>query len=260
MYSAIGVEPTKLTAATSGCARSASTASLSPLTTLKTPSGSPAAFSSSAMRCRGGVALRRLQHEGVAAGERHREHPHRHHRREIEGRDPGADAERLAHRPAVDAAPDLLRILALQKLRDTAGELDDLEAARHLAARVGEDLPVLRRDQRRDAFGLAFEELAELEHDAGADERRRRRPLGKGGCGGAHRRIDLARPTHRHLARALAGRRIVDIAEPPRFPFPAAAADVMQHRLRHELLLLKRMIAKKNRPQRAEPPRPRKML
>src|SRR5258708_38618045 len=50
MYSAIGVEPTKLTALTPGCCNNASTASLSPLTTLKTPSGKPASVNSSAMR------------------------------------------------------------------------------------------------------------------------------------------------------------------------------------------------------------------
>ena len=41
-YFAIGVEPTKLTPATSGWSSSASTATLSPWTTLKTPSGRPA--------------------------------------------------------------------------------------------------------------------------------------------------------------------------------------------------------------------------
>ena len=41
-YLAIGVEPTKETAATSGWSSRASTAVLSPLTTLNTPSGSPA--------------------------------------------------------------------------------------------------------------------------------------------------------------------------------------------------------------------------
>ncbi len=45
MYSAIGVEPTKLIACTSGLSSSASTAVLSPCTTLNTPSGSPASFS-----------------------------------------------------------------------------------------------------------------------------------------------------------------------------------------------------------------------
>ena len=48
MYEAIGVEPTKLTASMSGCSRIASTATLSPCRTVKTPSGSPACFSRSA--------------------------------------------------------------------------------------------------------------------------------------------------------------------------------------------------------------------
>ena len=40
MYCATGVEPTNEIAATSGCSSSASTATLSPCTTLNTPSGS----------------------------------------------------------------------------------------------------------------------------------------------------------------------------------------------------------------------------
>ena len=50
MYFAIGVEPTNETAFTCGCASSASTASLSPCTTLNAPAGSPASASSSAIR------------------------------------------------------------------------------------------------------------------------------------------------------------------------------------------------------------------
>src|SRR5579871_5176889 len=50
MYSAIAVEPTKLTAAIPGWARIASTATLSPLTTLNTPGGNPASLNNSAMR------------------------------------------------------------------------------------------------------------------------------------------------------------------------------------------------------------------
>src|SRR3990167_9497525 len=49
MYSAIGVEPTKLRALTSGASISASTAALSPCTTLITPLGRPASISSSAI-------------------------------------------------------------------------------------------------------------------------------------------------------------------------------------------------------------------
>ncbi|MNL24466.1 hypothetical protein D3C87_1459000 [compost metagenome] len=49
MYSAIGVEPTNDSACTSGWASSASTAVLSPCTTLNTPSGRPACLSRSAI-------------------------------------------------------------------------------------------------------------------------------------------------------------------------------------------------------------------
>ena len=48
MYFAIGVEPTKLIACTSGLVSSSSTATLSPWTTLKTPSGNPAFLKRSA--------------------------------------------------------------------------------------------------------------------------------------------------------------------------------------------------------------------
>ena len=44
-----GVEPTNEIAAMSGCPSRASTATLSPCTTLKTPSGTPASFSNSAV-------------------------------------------------------------------------------------------------------------------------------------------------------------------------------------------------------------------
>jgi hypothetical protein len=63
------------------------------------------------------IALARLQDEGFAAGERDREHPHRHHAREVERRDARDDAERLAQRPVVDAGRDLVGVVALQQLR-----------------------------------------------------------------------------------------------------------------------------------------------
>ena len=50
MYFAIGVEPTNETDAMSGCSRIASTDSLSPCTTLKTPSGRPASLSARAIQ------------------------------------------------------------------------------------------------------------------------------------------------------------------------------------------------------------------
>src|SRR5437763_10069522 len=50
MYFAIGVEPTNETAWMPGWLRIASTAILSPCTTLSTPSGSPASWNNAAMR------------------------------------------------------------------------------------------------------------------------------------------------------------------------------------------------------------------
>ena len=40
---------------------------------------------------------------------------------------------------------DLVGEVALQQLRNPAGELDDLDAARHLALRIAEHLAVLAR-------------------------------------------------------------------------------------------------------------------
>ena len=72
-----------------------------------------------------------------------REHPHRDHRREVERRDAGDDAERLADLVDVDAGRDLLAEAALEQVRDAGGELEVLEAAGDLAERVGRDLAVL---------------------------------------------------------------------------------------------------------------------
>ena len=74
-----------------------------------------------------------------------------HHRREVERRDAGYDAERLADRVDVDPGRRLLRELALEERRDAAGELDHLETAGYLAHRVGEHLAVLcSEESRRD--------------------------------------------------------------------------------------------------------------
>src|SRR5262249_620779 len=132
-HSATGVDPTKLTAATSGWWRSASTASRSPFTTLKTPSGQPASASRRATSRLGegggqregrrGIAVGGLEEEGVPAGDGHRPHPHRDHDREVERGDAGHDAQRLTDGPGIHAAPHLLRELALEQLGNAAGEL-----------------------------------------------------------------------------------------------------------------------------------------
>ena len=82
----------------------ASTAALSPCTTLRTPAGPPASMNSSASRTgtlgsfSDGFRMKALPTAMATA-----EHPHRDHRREVERGDAGDDAQRLAHRIDVDA-------------------------------------------------------------------------------------------------------------------------------------------------------------
>ena len=92
--------------------------------------------------------------KAVAAGERHREHPHRHHAGEIERRDPGDDPERLPERVAVDVGTDVLRDIPFQQVRDAHRKLDHLEPARHLAERVVVRLAMLAPDQPGDLVGV----------------------------------------------------------------------------------------------------------
>ena len=107
----------------------------------------------------------------------------RHHGGEVERRDSGDDAERLAHGPAVDAGADLLGELAFEELRNAGGELDVFEAAHDLASCVGEDFAVLAGEERGDLVHAALEDFAEAEEHAGAAERRLRGPVGEC-CGG----------------------------------------------------------------------------
>jgi hypothetical protein len=89
----------------------------------------------------------------------------------------------LAHGEAVDAGAYLLCEFALEKLRDSCGELDYFEASGGFAAGVGEDFAVLAVDEGGDFVEAALEDLAEAEEDAGAAEGWLGRPVGEGCCG-----------------------------------------------------------------------------
>ena len=138
-----------------------------------------------------GVALAGLEDEGVAAGEGDGDHPQGDHGGEVEWRDAGDDAERLAHGPAVDAGADLLGELAFEEVGDAGGELDVFEAAGGFASGVGEDFAVLGGDEGGELVEAPLEEFAEAEQDAGAAEGRLRGPVGKGGGGGGDGGVDF---------------------------------------------------------------------
>ena len=112
------------------------------------------------------IAVARLEHERVSTRDRHREHPHGHHRGKVERGDAGDDAEWLADRVDIGAAGDGLRVSPLQQVGDTARELDHLLAAADLPERVRQHLAVLRADRRSQVVLAAFQRLAEREQDA----------------------------------------------------------------------------------------------
>ena len=179
------------------------------------------------------ILLRGLEHECVSAGDGHGEHPHRHHCREIEGRNARADTDRLTDRPAVDRGAHVLGEISTQQVRDAAGELDDLEPADHLAARIRQHLAVLERDEPCDLIEVRLDERLESEHDARALQGRRRGPRRQRAPCGRDRRRRLRRARERELRSHLAGRRVENATLPAGLTGDELPVDEMaQQRLR----------------------------
>jgi len=163
----------------SGWVRMASTTSLSPWMMLSTPSGKPASRNSFVGHHGGaGVLLRRLEDEGVSAGDGHRIHPHGHHRGKLNGVIPATTAKRLAVAMGVDGRADMAGELALQQMRNATAEFDNLDAALDLAGGVGVGpcRAPARSPWRCGRVGI--EQLLEPEHVAGAPDRRHVRQAG----------------------------------------------------------------------------------
>ena len=159
-------------------------------------------------QARAGIDRAGLEHEAVAGRDGQREHPHRHHHRKVERGDARDHAQRLAQRPVVDAGGDLVGEVALEQLRNAAGELDDVDAARDLALRVGEHLAVFERDHFRQRVLVVVQQLQELEHHPRAADRRGVGPGREGRLRGGHGRIHIGAAGQRHLARDGAGGRV----------------------------------------------------
>ena len=141
----------------------------------------------------GRIPLRGLEDERVTAGDRHSEHPHRDHRWKVERRDPGPDAERLAHRIDIDARTGPNRIFAFQRLRDAARIFDDFQAALNVAFGIRNDLAVLGTEEMREFVHVRFDQLLEPEHHAGAALRVGRGPGGLRASCRFHRRFEVCR-------------------------------------------------------------------
>ena len=194
-----------------------------------------------------GIALRWLEDEGVAAGDRRGAFPQRDHGREVERRDPGDHAERLAHGIEVDAGAGALAVFALEQMRDAAGKFHHLDTALHVAARIAEDLAVFGGQQLGEVLEILLHQLEELEHHARAPLRVGRRPAGLRGLGIGDGVLDLGMLGQSHPGLHLAGIGVEDVAEAPGQAFHFLAADEMAD-LTHGLVLRFAWPARTRRP------------
>ncbi|MDI2022947.1 hypothetical protein PJL18_03491 [Paenarthrobacter nicotinovorans] len=159
---------------------------------------------------RGGrIALGGLEDERVAGGDGHRSHPQRNHDREVERRDTGYHAQRLAEGENIDARGDLVRVVTLEQLRNATSELDDLQATADLALGVREDLAVLGGDQLSEFVHVGGHELTELEQHGGALGQGNVTPGLRGLLRGGNRCVQVSLVGQAQFSRNLAGGRVV---------------------------------------------------
>ena len=159
--------------------------------------------------------LGRLQDEGVAAGDRHREHPQRHHRRKIERRDARADADRLAQRCACrPAVPTFSEYSPFSRCgMPQANSTTSMPRCTEPIASASV-LPCSSVTSSASGFLVFLQERQKFLHDARAPQDGGvSRHSGNAAACGRDRRVDHAacRRT-RHALGDLPGRRVVDLA------------------------------------------------
>ena len=174
-----------------------------------------------------GIALRRLEDEGVAAGDRGRELPHRDHRREIERRDAGDDAERLAHRIDIDAGAGAFGVFALHHLRNAEREFDHFDAAQNIAFGVGNGLAMFAGQQFGQRIIVARHQFQELHQHTNAALRIGVGPLRLRRLGVLDGGPKLGLGGQRHLGLNFAGHRLEYVGRPARRALDLFAADEM---------------------------------
>ena len=115
-----------------------------------------------------GIALRGLQHKGVATSHGHGPHPQRHHSGEVEGGDAGCHAQGLEFAPRVNGGADVFAVLALQQLGRVASVFHIFDATLQFTSGVRQHLAMLGSDQRAQFFRVLLQQNLEVTHDAGA--------------------------------------------------------------------------------------------
>ncbi len=186
----------------------------------------------------GRITLGRLQDEGVAAGDRRGEHPHRDHGREVERRDAGADADGLADRVHVDAGAGTFGELALLQMRNADDEFADFQAAHEIALGVFDRLAVLAREDLGQLVHVGVEKFDELHEHAGAALRVGGCPLRLRGLGAGDGSAEFRVACQRHGALHFARCRVEDVARAPAGAGDALAIDEMTEFVHGCLLLI----------------------
>ncbi len=192
--------PVKAILATSGWSTSASPVARSPVTTLTTPAGKPTSSASRAASIiEAGRHFRRLDHHGVAGGQRRRDGHDGEEQRRVPRHDHADHAERLAqrvvqHRGAVDRddpALDLVGEAAV--VVEPVG--DDPRLQHHLV----EELAVLRGLDPADLVGIGVDGVRPAHEEPPPPGRGYRLPLGERRLRCRHRVADIGRVAEREL-------------------------------------------------------------
>ena len=131
-----------------------------------------------------------FEDEGISAGDGHGPHPERDHGGEIEWRDAGRHAERLADGVTIDATGHVFERLAHEERGGAAGEFDVFQSAADIATRLGQRFAVLAGHALGQFLKVVFEQDLKLHQNPGSFDRRGFHPLGERVRGGADRLVD----------------------------------------------------------------------
>ena len=145
-----------------------------------------------------GILLGGLEHEGVAGGDGHGEHPQRNHGREVERGDAGAHAQRLQDGVGVDTASHVVGEFAHLQRADVGSVLDHFQAAEHVAFGVGQGLALFTRQDGSHFLDVFADQLLVLQENAGTGADGGVAPGLEGFLGGCNSGVQLFLGGHRH--------------------------------------------------------------
>ncbi|MPM75276.1 hypothetical protein SDC9_122268 [bioreactor metagenome] len=171
------------------------------------------------------VLLGGLEHESIAGGNRHREHPQRNHRGEVERRDAGTHAQRLVDGVGVHAIGHVVGQFAQLQRADVGSVLDHFQTAEHVAFGVRQGFALFGGQQGSEFAHVFADQLLQLQEDAGTGADGGLLPglegfLGRSDCG-----VDFFRRGEGHAGQHLLGGGVHHVTPLGGLGFDELAAD-----------------------------------